>query len=66
MSPVCRLIDIDLIKLKIEKMRSNILNITKEDFELTRDIFRILNIPVPATYGPSADDYNVLLIKKFD
>ena len=39
------LIDIDLIKLKIEKMRSNILNITKEDFELTRDLFRILNIP---------------------
>lgn len=26
---------------------------------------RILGIPVPATYGPSADDENVLLIKRF-
>jgi len=26
---------------------------------------RILEIPVPATYGPSADDYEVLLIEKF-
>lgn len=26
---------------------------------------RILGIPVPATYGPSADDENVLLVKKF-
>ncbi len=27
--------------------------------------FRLLNIPVPATYGPSADDNKVLLIKKY-
>ena len=26
---------------------------------------RLLNIPVPATYGPSADDENVILINKF-
>jgi flap endonuclease-1 len=38
-------IDIDLIKTKIDKMRSNILNISKEDFELTRELFTILNIP---------------------
>jgi uncharacterized damage-inducible protein DinB len=27
---------------------------------------RLLDIPVPATYGPSADDENVLLINRFD
>lgn len=26
---------------------------------------RLLDIPVPATYGPSADDENVLLMKRF-
>ena len=38
-------IDIELIKAKIDKMKSNILNISKEDFELTRELFKILNIP---------------------
>ena len=27
---------------------------------------RLLDIPVPATYGPSADDENVILIDRFD
>lgn len=27
---------------------------------------RLLNIPVPATYGPSADDFDVILKRKFD
>ena len=27
---------------------------------------RLLNIPVPATYGPSADDDNVILTDRFD
>ena len=27
---------------------------------------RLLDIPVPATYGPSADDENVILINRFD
>jgi 5'-3' exonuclease len=38
-------VDIDMIKTKIEKMRSQILNISKEDFDLTRELFTILNIP---------------------
>ena len=39
------LVDVDIIKTKIEKMRSQILNISKEDFDLTRELFTILNIP---------------------
>lgn len=27
---------------------------------------RLLDIPVPATYGPSADDENVILVNKFE
>ena len=27
--------------------------------------YRLLDIPVPASYGPSADDENVLLTKPF-
>ena len=34
-----------LVKDKIEKMRSNILDISKEDFVLTKELFKILNIP---------------------
>ncbi len=26
---------------------------------------RLLNIPVPATYGPSADDFDVILVNKY-
>ena len=35
----------NLVKNKIEKMRSNILHISKEDFELTKQLFKILKIP---------------------
>jgi flap endonuclease-1 len=38
-------IDMSVVKDKIEKMRSNILDISKEDFELTKKLFKILNIP---------------------
>jgi flap endonuclease-1 len=38
-------IQIDIIVKRIEKMRSNILQISKEDFELTKQLFDILNIP---------------------
>ena len=38
-------VDINIIKSKIEKMRSNMLQISKEDFELTKELFKILNIP---------------------
>ena len=38
-------VDMNLVKEKIEKMRSNILDISKEDFELTKKLFTILNIP---------------------
>ena len=38
-------IDMNLVKNKIEKMRSNILDISKEDFELTKQLFKILKIP---------------------
>lgn len=27
---------------------------------------RMLDIPVPATYGPSADDFEMILTKKFE
>ena len=37
--------DVDLVKQKIEKMRSNVLEISREDFELTKKLFEILNIP---------------------
>jgi flap endonuclease-1 len=39
------IIDIDVIKSRIDKMRSNILNISQDDFYLTKDLFKILNIP---------------------
>jgi 5'-3' exonuclease len=38
-------VDIALLKAKIEKMRVNVLNISSEDFLLTRKLFDILNIP---------------------
>ena len=38
-------IDINLIKNKIEKMKSNILNISLVDFTLTKELFDILKIP---------------------
>ena len=38
-------IDIDIIIQKIEKMRKNILNISGTDFDLTKKLFDILNIP---------------------
>lgn len=37
--------DADFVRSKIEKMRSYILNITPADFELTKQLFEILNIP---------------------
>jgi len=37
--------DVNLVKQKIEKMRSNVLEISREDFELTKKLFEILNIP---------------------
>ena len=39
------LFDIKLVKQKIDKMRSNILNISEEDFTFTEELFAILNIP---------------------
>jgi flap endonuclease-1 len=38
-------IDIDVIKNRIDKMRSNILNVSQDDFQLTKNLFKILNIP---------------------
>ena len=38
-------IDVNLLKNKIEKMRSNILNISLVDFTLTKELFNILKIP---------------------
>ncbi len=38
-------IDINLIKNKIDKMKSNILNISLTDFTLTKELFDILKIP---------------------
>jgi 5'-3' exonuclease len=38
-------IDIDIIIQKIDKMRKNILNISQADFDLTKKLFDILNIP---------------------
>ena len=38
-------INMNMVKDKIEKMRSNILEISKDDFELTKKLFKILNIP---------------------
>lgn len=38
-------IDIDIIIQKIQKMKKNILNISQEDFKLTKKLFDILNIP---------------------
>ena len=38
-------INMNIVKERIEKMRSNILDISKEDFELTKKLFKILNIP---------------------
>ena len=38
-------IDIDIILQKIEKMKKNILNISQSDFDLTKQLFDILNIP---------------------
>ena len=38
-------LDIDIIKKKIDKMRSNILEISLGDFILTKKLFNILNIP---------------------
>ena len=38
-------IDIDIIIQKIDKMKKNILNISQSDFELTKQLFDILNIP---------------------
>ena len=43
--PVRDCIDMNIVKVKIDKMRSNILDISKEDFELTKKLFKILNIP---------------------
>ena len=37
--------DIKLVTQKIDKMRSNILNISEEDFTFTEELFSILNIP---------------------
>jgi flap endonuclease-1 len=38
-------IDIDIIIQKIERMKKNILNISQSDFNLTKKLFDILNIP---------------------
>lgn len=38
-------VDIGLLKAKIEKMRTNVLVISKDDFLLTKKLFDILNIP---------------------
>jgi 5'-3' exonuclease len=37
--------DIKIVTQKIDKMRSNILNISEEDFTFTEELFSILNIP---------------------
>lgn len=38
-------VDIDIILQKIERMKKNILNISQSDFDLTKKLFDILNIP---------------------
>jgi 5'-3' exonuclease len=38
-------VDIDVILKRIDKMRSNILDISQDDFNLTKKLFKILNIP---------------------
>ena len=38
-------IDMQLVKDRIEKSRGQILDISKDDFELTKELFDILNIP---------------------
>jgi flap endonuclease-1 len=38
-------INIELVRFKVEKMRSYILDISPEDFQLTRDLFDIMNVP---------------------
>jgi flap endonuclease-1 len=38
-------IDMELVKQKIEKMRSQILEISKEDYAVTRELFDILKVP---------------------
>ena len=38
-------VDMDIIIKKIDKMKKNILNISPQDFELTKNLFEILNIP---------------------
>ena len=37
--------DVKLVQQKIKKMRLNVLEISREDFELTKKLFEILNIP---------------------
>ena len=37
--------DIDLVKQRIEKMRSQILEISPEDYRITRELFDILKVP---------------------
>lgn len=37
--------DIHIVLERLEKMRSNILNISAEDYKLTEELFKILNIP---------------------
>lgn len=39
-------INIHIIETKLEKMKSNIISITQQDFELTRQLFNILDVPV--------------------
>ena len=41
----CEKIDMELVKEKIHKMRSQILAISPQDFEKTRELFEILNVP---------------------
>ena len=38
-------VDMKVVKDKIEKMRGHILDISKDDFELTKELFNILKIP---------------------
>lgn len=45
-APIKRVeLDIDAIQTKLLKMKSNILNISEADFELTKELFSILDIP---------------------
>lgn len=38
-------IDINFVEFSIEKMKSQLLNITPNDFKLTRDLFDLMNVP---------------------